>query len=383
MAAVRAIRPRWYWDGSVAHASPVLGIAADGTLADPAGLPVEDVDGVLLPGLVNAHTHLEVAAVPRPEARGFLPWLAALKTAGGAYTGSDAERFLQPAVERARALRAAGTSVVGDISNTGLTAKLIRDAGMTGVCFHESIGIDVPSHPVLPDTIPVPHAVYSTHPSWIAACARRFPPGQNPLGQNPLGPASWSIHVDEDPFEEEFLRGEGTWPGMLRAFGRNLDDFHFPHVSPIAYLNQLTRLSGALLVHCVQTRPEDLDRIAARNATICLCVRSNLWIGGRLPDVPGMIDRGIRLVVGTDSLASAPDLDILAELSALRTAFPALDAGVILGMGTSAGRAVYGVTEPAEHLLIHGPRDLEQLLNGTVWPRRWLAEPAGEGARTP
>ena len=275
-------------------------------------------------------------------------------------------------------MRAAGTSVVGDISNTGLTAKLIRDAGMTGVCFHERIGIDVPSHPVLPDTIPVPHAVYSTHPGWISACASRYP-----VGQNPLGPASWSIHVDEDPFEEEFLRGEGAWPGMLRGFGRNLDDFPYPHCSPIAYLDQLTHLSGALLVHCVQTRPEDLDRIALRNATICLCVRSNLWIGGRLPDVQRMVDRGIRLVVGTDSLASAPDLDILAELSALRRAFPDLDAGVVLGMGTSAGRAVYGVSEPAEHLLVEGPRDLEQLLNGTVWPRRWLAEPAGEGARTP
>ena len=381
MAAVRAIRPRCYWDGAVAHPSPVLGIAADGTLADPAGLPVEDVDGVVLPGLVNAHTHLEVAAVPRPETRGFLPWLGGLKTAGGAYTGSDAERFLQPAVERARAMRAAGTAVVGDISNTGLTAKLIRDAGMTGVCFHERIGIDVPSHAVLPDTIPAPHAVYSTHPGWIIACRERYATAQSAPRPNET-PAPWSIHVDEDPFEEEFLRGEGPWPGMLRAFGRNLDDFPYPHVSPIAYLDQLTQLTGALLVHCVQTRPADLDRIAARGAAICLCVRSNLWIGGRVPDVQGMVDRGIRLVVGTDSLASSPDLDILAELAALRNAFPALDARVVLGMGTAAGRAVYGVSAPAEHLLVEGPRDLEQLLDGTVWPRRWLAEAAGEGART-
>lgn len=364
MEAVRALRPRWYWDGAAAHEAPVLGIAADGRLADPAGLPVEDVDGVVIPGLVNAHTHLEVAPVPRPAERGFLPWLKGLQSVGGAYTGTDAERFLRPAAERARQMRAAGAAIVGDISNTGLTGQVIRDAGMRGSCFHERIGIDVPSHAVLPDTVPAPHAVYSTHPGWIARCAERYAMEADEV---------WSIHVDEDPFEEEFLRGEGPWPGILTAFGRDLSGFRYPRVSPIAYLDELTMLGGALLVHCVRTRPEDLDRIALRKATICLCIRSNLWIGGRLPDVQGMLDRGIRLVVGTDSLASAPDLDMLAELAAVRAAFPALPTERLLTMATGDGRAVFRAADPPELLVVDGPRDLDALLDGTRWPRRWLA----------
>lgn len=387
VSGVRAIRPRLYWDGERAHAAPVVGVREDGRLAgDTEGLPVEDVDGIVIPGLVNAHTHLEVGPVPRPAERGFLPWLKGLQAAGGAYTGMDPERFLAPARQRAATMRELGTAVVGDISNTGLTAALVRAAGMTGVCFHERVGIDVPAHPVLdlPDTVPVPHAVYSTHPDWI----RRTGKGGTPAGStdpaHPTGP--WSIHIDEDPVEAEFLRGEGPWPGVLKAFGRNLDGFSYPGVSPVAYLDQLGALRpGAILVHCVCTGPDDLDRIAAAHAAICLCIRSNLWIGGRLPDVQGMVDRGIQLVVGTDSLASSPDLDLLAELGALRRAFPWLSPAQLLTMATSAGRAVLEIDETAvedattrrapnpELLLVEGPRTLDALLDGTAWPRRWLA----------
>lgn len=378
--AIRALRPRWYFDGEAAHAYPVLGISAEGTLADPAGLPVEEVDGIVLPGLVNAHTHLEVGPVPRPAERGFLPWLKGLQAAGGAYTGVDPERFLVPARTRAAQAHAAGTAMIGDISNTGLTATVIRQAGMTGVCFHERIGIDVPSHPVLPDTTPVPHAVYSTHPDWIAST-----PGSAPALGGP-----WTVHLDEDPVEAEFLREEGPWPGILKAFGRNLDGFAYPHRSPVAYLDQLGVLATlgerAILVHCVCTGPDDLDTIAARNATVCLCVRSNLWIGGRLPDVHGMVDRGIRLIVGTDSLASSPDLDVLAELAAIRRAFPSLAPELLLRMATSSGRDALALagddlrpTPAPPLLLVHGPDDLDELLNGTAWPRRWLrAAPPGD-----
>lgn len=373
-ASVRAIRPRWYFDGREGHASPVLGIDARwGQLAPHQGLPVEDVDGIVLPGLVNCHTHLEVGPLPRPAERGFLPWLQALQTAGGAYTGVDPDKFLGPALDRARTMHASGTGMVGDISNTGLTASVIAAAGMTGLCFHERVGIDVPSHPVLPDTVPVPHAVYSTHPDWIQACGRQM---------------YWSIHLDEDPAEAEFLRGEGPWPAILKAFGRNLDGFTCPQLSPVAYLEQLGVLTyDGMLVHCVCTGPEDLDRIAAAHAPICLCIRSNLWIGGRLPDVLGMVDRGIRLVVGTDSLGSSPDLDLLAELAAIRRAFPSLAPDALLRMATDNGREALGVydTRPLDRLVkrlydpgppllfVEGPRTLDQLLDGTVWPRRWLA----------
>ncbi len=368
MTAVRAIRPHWYFDGSEAHKAPVLGMGADGRLAPGEGLPVEDVDGIVLPGLVNCHTHLEVAPVARPAERGFLPWLKGLQAAGGAYTGVDPEKFLAPARDRARAMHAAGTGMLGDISNTGMTYAIIREAGMQGVCFHERVGIDQPHHPVLADTVPVPHAVYSTHPDWIAST------GREALARG----LPWTIHLDEDPAEAEFLRGEGPWPGILRAFGRNLSGFHFPGLSPVAYLDALGALTpAARLVHCVCTGPEDLDRIANASATVCVCVRSNRWITGQLPDVVGMLQRGIVVVVGTDSLASSPDLDVLAELAALHRAFPSIPPGIVLSMGTNqaaleVGPIAIAPTHPL--LLVEGPRTLDDLLDGTVWPRRWLAD---------
>ncbi len=368
MSAAKAIRPRAYFDGRELHPAPVLGLTAAGTLADPGGVPVEDVDGIVLPGLLNAHTHLEVAPVPRPAERGFLPWLRGLQAAGGAYTGTDAERFLAPARDRAAATRAAGTAVVGDISNTGLTGGVLAQAGMTGACFHERIGIDVPAHPRLPGTVPVAHAVYSTHPDWIRASYQAAADAREP----------WSIHVDEDPFEAEFLRGEGPWPGVLRAFGRNLDAFRFPHCSPVAYLDALGVLGpSTILVHCVCTTPRDLDRIAAAGATICLCVRSNHWIGGRLPDLRGIVDRGIRVVVGTDSLASAPDLDVLAELTALLAAFPWLDPAEALRWATRPALTESTAGAPSSLLWVRGVSDLHGLIHARPDQRRWLDTPGG------
>jgi cytosine/adenosine deaminase-related metal-dependent hydrolase len=156
-------------------------------------------------------------------------------------------------------------------------------------------------------------------------------------------------------------------------------------VSPAAYLHGLGVLDRrALLVHAVLTRDADLDLIAG--ARVCLCVRSNLHITGRLPDVPGLLARGIPLAVGTDSLASSPDLDPLAEAVALRRAFPdvpiavwmrALTEGGADALGLPLGRIAEGL---APGLLLvdvpDGEDPLDTLLSGTPWPRRWLACPA-------
>jgi cytosine/adenosine deaminase-related metal-dependent hydrolase len=93
----------------------------------------------------------------------------------------------------------------------------------------------------------------------------------------------------------------------------------------VRWLDSLGVLSPrALLVHCTLTGPEDLALVAERGASICVCPRSNLHITGRLPDVPAMFGAGVRVLVGTDSLASSPDLDVRNEVAVLRAAFPAV-----------------------------------------------------------
>ncbi len=320
----------------------------------PEGMEPSDLPrGIELPTFLNAHVHFEVGPLPRPAERGFLPWLDQVQRTGSTFVGRDPDAFLGPAAERFEASVATGTGRWLDVSNTGRTGALF---GERGVCLHERLGIDIPTHATEPGSRPIPHAVYSTHPNWIQQCAAL--------------PGVWSIHVDEDPAEAAFLRGEGPWPDRLRAFGRSLDGFEYPMLSPVAYLEALGVLSPrALLVHCVETRPEDLDRIAASGANVCICARSNLWIGGRLPDVPGMLDRGIPIRVGTDSLASSPDLDLLEELVALRRAFPGVDVATWVGAATGG----FAGLEPAGRLWFPDVTTVDQLLDGTRWRRERVA----------
>ena len=366
---MRAFRPDWAWTGSRLVRAPIVTVDEAGLVVPHRGEAVEDVPGLLLPGLINAHTHLELRAIPTPVRQGFVAWLPYVRQAGG-----DAETARATAATHVVEVRAAGARGVGEITNTGFSATAISASGLVGRVFHESFGID---RAVVPETThrSVPHAPHTTHPAVIMRCAAM--------------PGPWSIHFDEDPEEAKFLCDEGAWPEMMRAMGRDLSDYRFPHASPAAYLRDLGVLSPrALLVHATCTRGADLDIVAASGAHVCLCVRSNLHITGNLPDVSGMVARGIPLALGTDSRTSSPDLDILAEAAAARAAFPDVDVAVWmraltvggaealdLPLGTlEAGARKEGRDAPGLLLVdVPGMHPLESLLDGTQWPRRWLA----------
>jgi cytosine/adenosine deaminase-related metal-dependent hydrolase len=386
---MHAYRPDWLWTGTELVRAPVVTVEADGRVGTAAGgVPLQELRGVLLPGLVNAHVHLDLPATDTPSGQGFLPWLRGLR--GGA--GPSAET----AAANARAALAYGTAAVGDISNTGMAEPAARAAGLQGRFFREVLGIDLTEPPDVP--LLTPHAPHSTHPAIVrAAAARAAAEGR-----------TWSVHFDEDPEEAAFLReGGGAWPAVLRMLGRDLDAFPVPGLSPAAYLSALGVLDArALLVHAACTRGADLDLLAASGAHVCLCVRSNLHIGGRLPDVPGLLARGVPIALGTDSLASSPDLDPLAEAAACRRAFPdvpaetwlraitagaadalALEALGRIAPGAAPGLLLVEVPDPASAPDGAGgrcggaepprPRSVvERLLDGTRWTRRWLLPPA-------
>lgn len=360
MNRVRAFRPAWAWTGEALVREPVVAVDEDGVLVEPDGGPVTALPGLLLPGLVNAHVHLELGPI-RFERGRLVDWVRALR----AQTAPSAAR----ASAAVLAAIHGGAAAVGEVSNTGLSRPAIAASGLAGRAWHEVLGIDVDALPAV--EAPTPHGPHSTSAALIRACAA-------------LG-APWSIHFDEDPDEAAFLRGEGPWVDYMRAMGRDLGRVRFPGVSPATWLEELGVLGPrALLVHATCTRGEDLDRLARAGARVALCVRSNLAITGRLPDVYGMVARGIPLAVGTDSLASAPDLDLFAEGVALRRAFPdvppelwltALTAGGADALGLPVGRLRLGEAPGLLHVAVDGDEPVAALFDGTRHPRRWLACP--------
>ncbi len=364
-----AFRPAWLWTGTELVRAPTLVVDDDGTVSfDARGLPVEEIGGIVLPGLVNAHTHLELAATPTPRGLGIVPWVGALR--GGPPPSEGQARF------GVALAWTSGTALVGDITNTGLSRRALADGPVEGVVFDEVLGIDrveVPDVPCL-----TPHAPHSTHPAVVRAAAARAAAAD-------AATPRWSVHCDEDPDERAFLHDHsGRWPGVMRALGRDLGAFPPTGRTPVAHLYDLGVLSErALLVHLTLTRARDLDTIAETGARAVLCVRSNQHITGALPDAVGLLARGVSLALGTDSLASCPDLDLLAEAAAARAAFPevapaawvrALTAGGAEALARrDHGRVVVGGRAPLLHVRIRDTTDpLAVLLDGTRWHRQWL-----------
>ena len=205
------------------------------------------------------------------------------------------------------------------------------------------------------------------------------------------GVAPVTILCDEEVSESLFLADRvGPWAAHHARLarlqpGHDWQDGPGSAASGVALLHALGLLTPHLgLVSLAAAREVDLDRIAQGGCTVVLCPRSSLHIIGALPDVPGMVRRGIPLALGTDSRASTRDLDLLADAAVLRSAFPSIPVEVwvralteggaaLLSQRTDAGRIECGARP--DLLLVEVPEDehpLERLLDGTRWPRRWL-----------
>ncbi len=312
-------------------------------------LPEERGEGALLPGLVNAHTHLELSALSGRVAggNGLVPWAMEV--------GREAARFKveqkYDAAERAaQALRAFGTAGLGDVGNTLLAVSEIGSADLRGLFFHELLGSrDAATGDALADAeaerqdflgeedwpaglgyVPAPHAPYSADPELLRRVFAAAAASGKPT----------TIHAAEDADEVLLLRdGTGRWAEILARMGVPAGS-RTPRLGPVAYLASLGAFAGPyppLLVHMVHANAEDLALTKQHGATVVLCPRSNLHIGGRLADVPALLAARVRLALGTDSLASTPDLSLWGEMATLAARFPDVAPETWLYMATQGG----------------------------------------------
>ncbi len=356
----------------------------------------ERAQGVVLPALVNAHCHLELSghvdSVPGGE--GMFEWATTLM---GVRRGDRVEEQRAAATTAAAAAVAMGTGAIGDVGNSLVAAPGIGRAGLHGVLFHELFGSrEMATGDALADAareraeadadwpahlgyVPAPHAPYSAGPellSRIFAAASR------------AGRAT-SVHVAEGEDELALLRdGSGKWPALLAGMGVD-PSTRVPRKSPVAYLASLGAFETTtppLLVHMVHADANDRRLARDAGATVVLCPRSNLHIGGRLPDVDALVTERLPLALGTDSLASVPDLSLWAEMATLAAHFPAVPASHWLGAATRGGARALGL--PGFGALTPGARPgvldvlvddvaapLESLVRDPTPNLRWVARP--------
>jgi cytosine/adenosine deaminase-related metal-dependent hydrolase len=117
-----------------------------------------------------------------------------------------------------------------------------------------------------------------------------------------------------------------------------------PGCGPGDYVCELGLVdAGTLVVHGVQLTDAELGRLAAAGATLVTCPRSNRWVGVGDPPVARFLASGVALALGTDSLASAPDLNLFGELAALRRLAPEVPARRLLAVATDGGARALGL----------------------------------------
>lgn len=320
----------------------------------PAPRPATDLgDVAVLPGLVNAHTHLELSWMAGlvPPADSLPAWIRDLmRLRRSAPPHPDTQ--LDAARAALAAMRESGTVLVGDVSNTLSTVPLLAAAGVAGVVFHELIGfaasdpaqsvndalqriasVEVDQSASAPVRVTLSaHAPYSVSPALFREIAAR-------VSDTPL-----TVHLGESAEEVEFLRtGKGPMRELLEHLGAWTDDWPVPRVGPVEYMATLGYLRpGMMAVHGVHLKDDELERLRRSRATVVTCPRSNLWVGAGMPRVSHFYGARVPVAIGTDSLASVASLNLFDELAELRRIAPDVTAASLLESATRIGAEALG-----------------------------------------
>lgn len=363
-----------------------------------AGVETLDLGSVaILPGLVNAHTHLELSwmrGLVGPHDR-FTDWARALIARRREITDPNDPRLVNATTEAIAEAVRCGTALVGDISNTLTSYAPLAAQGVPAVLFHELLGFDVDAaegrvrqaraaldaltpHEMLRTSL-APHAPYSVAPGLFRAI-------RDDLDGHSFSRSS--VHLAESTEEVEFLDcGTGPWRAILEDLGAWNPKWTPPRSAPAEYVDSLGFLDArVLVVHGVQLTSHELRRLASRAATLVTCPRGNIRTGAGNPPVERFYESGVAVAIGTDSLASVDDLNVFSEIATLRRLAPRVPAAALLRSATWVGATAlgfegeFGAIEPgrrARLLAVDIPRfenNVEEyLVNGIVPSQmRWV-----------
>ena len=396
-------------DGSVLLAGP----RADVLRAAPAGFPrMEFPGGVIVPGLVNAHVHLQIprftddAGAPLPIPPSFVDWiLRVIAWRLGATPASFTENFRAAAAEAL----SFGTTTVGEIAGPDLPSyvgcPLRARVFAEGIGFAPHVASEVlalvgetlgrleeisAGNPLVRAGVS-PHTLYTVGEGLLRsladlAAARKLPA---------------CLHLAESAPETAFLfDGGGEIASRLYpAVGKDVSWFHGLGRPIPAYLAEVGLLrEGVLLVHNVHLPRPEIDALRAGGARFVLCPRSNVAHGNGAPDVTHFVDAKIPFALGTDSLGSVPDLSLWEEMRFARSLYKGRKKDAVLcrelfRAATEHGAAALGLSdgvlapgEPADFTIVDDPggegdRFFRELLEKTDRANVRLTVVAGQEAR--
>jgi aminodeoxyfutalosine deaminase len=317
----------------------------------------EHCGGIICPGLVNVHCHLELSWMEGKIAKhtGMIDFLLSVMK-GRQAPEDEIQRSIRKAEHQ---MLREGIVAVGDICNGTSTAAIKKEQNIYYHNFIEVMGfvgtsagtrfnqaLDVfhvfaSDHqmPVVSNSI-APHAPYSVSETLFKKIVA-FP-----------GNRLLTIHNQEHPAENEFfLRGTGDFHRLFSEIGVD-STFHkgSGQTSVQTFMPWLLRNQTMILVHNTETNADDLQFVAGLGEQgittwFCLCPNANLYINSKLPDIGLIAGNTEQIVLGTDSLASNTSLSIIAEIHTIHKAFPLIPVPTLLKWATLNGAKALDVDD--------------------------------------
>lgn len=345
------------FDGKTLHRNKVLITDESGTVIDvveamDAGPDISMHKGTLVPGLINAHCHLELSHLKDviPPHTGLIEFLCSVVT----------KRGFDPAVIQEKIRLAEkemyenGIVAVGDIGNTADTAAVKSNSRIRWQNFTEVLSFtdeksdasvahylqvaneliaSLQTSSIEHRTAIVPHAPYSISPRTFEL-----------INEATAGEVI-SLHNQEHPAEDDLYKtGQSEYLRLFRIFGIDTSPFPITGKSALrSILPYFTKGQTIFLVHNTSTPEEDImwaETHAKQNGLTlvwCICINANLYIENKVPPIEKLIKHGCHIALGTDSYSSNWQLSIAKEMQSIRTHFPSIDPVNILQWATSSG----------------------------------------------
>jgi cytosine/adenosine deaminase-related metal-dependent hydrolase len=303
-------------------------------------------NGIIIPGFVNCHCHLELSHMKGSVAQGssLAGFLGQIRN----NRDNNSETIITAAYSADNEMYSEGIVLCADICNTSLSFIIKKESRISYINLLEVFGIDpekagrrmdeiikvaeTAENMNLPFSV-VPHSAYSLSLSLLHML-------RNKTDNNKVT----SIHFMETSGEKAFLKNHsgplmdsfklsGSIPSGLETVKSHVD----------AVLNEITLSGNLILIHNTFAGRETIRKIRERkNLFWCLCPNSNIYIENEIPPLDLLIEEDCEIVIGTDSLASNNKLSILGELKTLQLKFPDLSIEELVRWATINGSKALG-----------------------------------------
>jgi len=313
------------------------------------GPPPEKLSGIICPGFINTHCHLELSHMLGKIATktGLVEFIKEITKQRGT---SDSGLINAAAEQADHDMYENGIVAVSDISNNNSTVAIKAKSKLHYHTFVEIFGFLPDRAEALfdgalklmeefkPQSVSVtPHAPYSVSKELFRLIKKYCDEHQNLL----------SIHNQECEDENKFFRYKlGKFTELYEFFGMDISHFK-PQArnSMQSIIPLLTNKQEVLMVHNTCTNLKDIYFLKRfdRKINWCFCPNANLYIEGKLPKINLFVDQGFNITLGTDSLASNHGLSILSEMQAIRHKFPAISTTKLMEWATINGAEFLGI----------------------------------------